>query len=107
MRIQESRTVCYSSRMDIQLTPDQEAFIREAISAGRFLNAEDAVREALALWEGRERGRVEILAAVDQADAALALSQGRTVTPESMREMAEDIKRQGRARLASEKPTAR
>ena len=49
--------------MDICLTPDQEAFIREAIESGRFLRAEEAVQEALLLWEERERTRAGILAA--------------------------------------------
>lgn len=93
--------------MDIHLTPDQEAFVREAIAAGRLQSAEDAVREALSLWEERERVRAEILAAVDQAEASLARGEGRNVTPESVQRMAEEIKQRGRARLASDKPSAR
>ena len=68
---------------------------------------EDAVKEALSLWEERERTRVEILAAVDEAEASLARGEGRVITQESMREVAEDVKRRGRARLAAEQPTPR
>jgi putative addiction module CopG family antidote len=50
--------------MEVRLTPDQEAFVRQAIETGRFQQAEDAVREALSLWEARERKRAEILAAL-------------------------------------------
>ena len=32
--------------MDVRLSPDQEAFVRQAIEAGRLRNAEDAVRQA-------------------------------------------------------------
>ena len=39
--------------MEVHLTPDQEAFIRDAIGSGRIEREEDAVREALALWEER------------------------------------------------------
>ncbi len=53
--------------MEVQLTPDQRAFVRQAIDSGRLLREEDAVKEALSLWEERERGRAEILAAVDEA----------------------------------------
>ena len=43
--------------MEVRLTPDQEAFVRHAIESGRFHRAEDAVEEALLLWEERERKR--------------------------------------------------
>ena len=41
--------------MEVHLTHDQEAFIRQAIQTGRLLREEDAVREAMSLWEERER----------------------------------------------------
>jgi putative addiction module CopG family antidote len=40
--------------MEVDLTADQREFIRQAIETGRFHRAEDAVREALLLWEERE-----------------------------------------------------
>jgi Arc/MetJ-type ribon-helix-helix transcriptional regulator len=43
--------------MEVRLTPDQEAFVRQGIAAGRFQNEADAVAEAMALWEERERAR--------------------------------------------------
>jgi putative addiction module CopG family antidote len=58
--------------MEVHLTPDQEAFIRQAIETGRLRREEDAVREAMSLWEERERRRLEILVAVDRAEASLA-----------------------------------
>jgi Arc/MetJ-type ribon-helix-helix transcriptional regulator len=63
--------------MEVHLTDDQKAFIRQAIDAGRIAREEDAVQEALSLWERRERRRAEILAAVDQAEASLASGEGR------------------------------
>ena len=91
--------------MDVRLTPDQEAFIRQAIETGRFSRPEDAVQEALSLWEERERARAEILAAVDTAEASLARGQGRPITRQSMRELADEVQRRGRARLESEQRT--
>ena len=88
----------------MRLTSDQEAFIREAVSAGRVDSAEDAIRKALALWEENERSRAEILAAVDIAEASIACGQGRIITQESMGELAAEIKTRGRARLASDQP---
>ena len=89
--------------MEVQLTPDQEAFVRQAIESGRLRRAEDAVEEALSLWEERERKRAEFLTTIDVAEASLARGEGRVITQESMRDLAEDVKRRGRARLAAEK----
>jgi len=47
--------------MEVELTSDQRAFARYAVETGRLNSEKDAVREALALWEERERGRVEFL----------------------------------------------
>jgi putative addiction module CopG family antidote len=94
--------------MEVQLTPDQEAFIRQAIEAGRLHCREDAVREAMSLWEERERRRLEILAAVDQAEASLARGEGRSFTThEEVTQLAADVQRRGRARLAAEQKTPR
>jgi len=93
--------------MEVQLTPDQKAFIRQAIESGRLHCEEDAAREALALWEERERARAEILAAVEEAEASLARGEGRIITPQSMRELAGEVKQRGRNRLAAEQPPTR
>jgi Arc/MetJ-type ribon-helix-helix transcriptional regulator len=90
--------------MEVQLTPDQKAFVRQAIQSGRLQREEDAVKEALFLWEDRERRRAEILASVDDAEASLARGEGRIITLESMHELAHEVKRRGRARLAAEQP---
>ena len=58
--------------MEVQLTSDQRAFARRAVESGRLHNEEEAVQEALALWEQRERRRLEFLATLDRARASLA-----------------------------------
>jgi hypothetical protein len=63
--------------------------LRDAIEPGRIGSEE------------RER-RSEILAAVDIAQASTARGEGIEITRESMRELAEDVRRRGRARLAAE-----
>ena len=88
--------------MEVHLTPDQEAFVRQAIESGRLHRPEDAVEEALRPWEERERTRAEILAAVDAAEASLDRGEGIEVTAGSMRELAEGVKHRGRARLEAE-----
>jgi putative addiction module CopG family antidote len=90
--------------MEVQLTQDQKAFIEQAIDSGRFAREEDAVREALALWEERERKRAALMATLDDATAALDGGEGIPITQESMRELAGDVKRRGLARLTAEQP---
>jgi len=88
------------------LTDDQKAFVRDAIESGRYSREEDALREALSLWEGRERRRAEILAAVDQAEASFARGEGRRITTrEEAAQLADEIKRRGLTRLAAEQDT--
>jgi len=86
--------------MDVQFTPDQKTFLRYAIESGRIQREEDAVKEALLLWEERERRRLELLLAVDKADASLSRGEGRRVTwLLGAQEIAEGVKRRGQARL--------
>ena len=87
--------------MNVELTPDQRAFVQKAIADGRLTREEEAVQEALALWEERERRRAEILAMLDEADASLARGEGIPITEESMKALADRIKERGRARLAA------
>jgi Arc/MetJ-type ribon-helix-helix transcriptional regulator len=93
--------------MKIELTPEQQDFVRLALKTGRIRHAEDAVQEAMALWVERERRRAEVLAAVDAAEASLARGEGTVITQDSMRELAEDVNRRGRTRLAAERQTPR
>jgi Arc/MetJ-type ribon-helix-helix transcriptional regulator len=89
--------------MEVFLTPDQEAFIRQAIETGRLHRKEDAVEQAMSLWEERERRRLEIIAAADQAEASLVRGDGRRITThEEVTQLASDIKRRGMARLAAD-----
>ncbi len=88
--------------MDVSFTPDQKAFIRHAIETGRLQHEEEAVREALALWEERERKRAEFLASLEDAKASTARGEGRVITQQSMQELAQEVKQRGLARLSAE-----
>lgn len=88
--------------MDVTLTPDQRAFAQRAIESGRFDREEEAVKEALLLWEERERRRIDILSALDDAEAALARGEGTPITEESMAALAEEAKARLRRRIAAE-----
>jgi Arc/MetJ-type ribon-helix-helix transcriptional regulator len=92
----------YVCSMQIELTPEQQDFVRQAGESGRFARAEDAVQAALTLWVERERRRAEILAAIDAARASIARGEGIEMTEESMRVLAGEIKQHGRAQFATE-----
>jgi putative addiction module CopG family antidote len=89
--------------MRVELSADQEAFIRQAIKDGRVGSTEEAIQEALQLWEKHERRRGEILAAVNEAEMSLARGEGIAMNEDSMRNLAEDVKRRGRVRLESDR----
>jgi Arc/MetJ-type ribon-helix-helix transcriptional regulator len=91
--------------MEIHPTPDPEALIRKAVAAGRFERPEDAVREALALWEERDRTLAEFRATLDEAEESLARGEGTEITRNSMRALTDDIIERTRARLAAEPET--
>lgn len=88
--------------MDVELTPDQKAFVRRAMESGRIHSEQEAVREALALWEERERQRAEFLLTLEDARASLSRGEGRPITQESMRQLADEVKERGRTRLLAD-----
>ncbi len=83
--------------MEVHLTPDQEAFVRQAIASGRLQRKEEAVQEAFALWEERERNRAEILAALDDAEKGLDSGDFTDHADASLPQLADDLKREARA----------
>jgi putative addiction module CopG family antidote len=82
--------------MEVQLTPDQEAFVREAVASGRLGGADEAVQQALSLWERRERARIEILTALDESESDLAEGRFSDYTEETLPKLAPELKREAR-----------
>jgi len=93
--------------MDVHLSPDQKAFARRAMESGRLHSEEDAVQEALALWEERERQRAEFLLTLEDARASLARGEGLVLTQESVQQLASEVKERGRTRLLAELTASR
>jgi predicted XRE-type DNA-binding protein len=62
-------------------------------------------------WAGQRpanrKARVEFLATLDDAKASLNRGEGLTMTRQSMRELADEVKQRGKARLAAEQQQAR
>ena len=88
--------------MQVQLTPEQNSFVDLGIQEGRFRDPEEAVRQALALWEKRERARVELLASIDLAEQSLDAGEGESYTAETLDELTRSVQQRGMARLAGQ-----
>ncbi len=89
--------------MEVQLTPDQQVLVSDAIASGRLHRPEEAMQQAPLLREERERRRLELLAAVELSKASMAGGEGRTVTTrEEADQLVSDIARSGMARIAAE-----
>jgi len=89
--------------LNVSLTPQQEARIRERVSSGEYISASEVVRAALRLLEQQEEMRKlqldelrrEVMVGVAQAEA------GDVETLDAA--AIESVKRRGRERLASSK----
>ncbi|MGD0348045.1 MAG: type II toxin-antitoxin system ParD family antitoxin [Terracidiphilus sp.] len=85
--------------MQVELTHEQASFIDLGIQEGRFRNSEEAIREALAQWEKRERARVELLISLDSAEQALNGGEGEEYTIETLPSLVQSVQERGAARL--------
>ena len=87
--------------MKITLTPEQEELIQHAIDSGRLKSAEEAVQEALSLWEERQRDLTELLAALDEAEEDFRTGNFIECDSEGLPDLAEEIKRKVRESLGA------
>lgn len=85
--------------MQIELTPEQNSFIDMGIQEGRFQNSEEAVRQALALWEKRERARIQFLVSLDEAEKSIDAGEGEEYTIETLPKFVEGVRARGMAKL--------
>ena len=88
--------------MQIDLTPEQNSFIALGIQEGRFRDSRDAVEQALAQWEKRERARVELIASFDAAEQSLDDGEGEEYTPETLHNLIASVERRGKSRFAGQ-----
>lgn len=80
--------------MDVSLTPEQEAFIEQAVKSGRFATTADAMAEAVRLLEAQD-AKLQLL----KRDIELGLASGEAGDLDEA--SIEDVKARGRARLAA------
>jgi len=77
--------------MGVQLTSDQEAFVPKAVASGRYPSAGAAVRDAMARWEEGERARMELLAALDEAEVDLEALHHTDHTDATLPQLADEL----------------
>ncbi len=85
--------------MQIELTPAQNSFVELGIQEGRFQSRDEAVRQALALWEKRERARLELLSSLDASERALDAGEGEGYSSEDLVALVESVRKRGNANL--------
>lgn len=90
-------TAHYAGAMEVHLTPDQQVLIRQVIESGRYQTPEDVIQDAMGRWEEGERARVELLSALDEAEADLAGGRYTDYTAETSPELARELKSEARA----------
>lgn len=83
--------------MQFEPTPDQIALIHRAIANGRYRTVEEALHDAMGRWEANERARLELAAALDEAEADVEDGRYRDYTDETLPQLAEELKQEARA----------
>jgi len=87
--------------MEVKFTPSQQALIQRAIEQGRYGSAEGAVRDAMALWEERERQRIDLTTDIGRAETELKSGWYSDHTDDTLPLLAEELKREAREMRAS------
>lgn len=76
--------------MNISLTPEQEAMVREKIEGGRYNDSSEVVHEALRLLDQQEK-REQLRAAISIGKDEIARGEGMEVTPELWAEIDREV----------------
>jgi antitoxin ParD1/3/4 len=89
--------------MEVQLTPDHEAFIARSVQTGRFSSADEALRAAVELLERRETELQAVRVFVQEGLDDLDAGNCEAFTDENLHELFDGIQSRGRQRLAAER----
>jgi len=83
--------------------PDIQAFVQQKIASGAFRSAHEFAIEAATLYREMDRRREELKAKIAQATEELDRGEGILLEgEEQLRALAEELKVEGRRRLASQ-----
>src|SRR5262249_9024628 len=88
------------SSMNLSLTPELEKLVNEKLKTGMYQTASEVVREGLRLLKDRDEREAHLRAQVRAGFEAIERGEYETYDESTTKNLAEDIKRRGRKRLA-------
>jgi len=87
--------------MEIELTPEQDAFVQHLVETGRYQNPAAAIHNAMDLWVVRERARLELIAEIEEGEESAEREGWIDLdSEEAINALFEEIKDNGKAKLA-------
>jgi putative addiction module CopG family antidote len=87
--------------MEIELTAEQNDFIRAGIEQGRYHDSADAIHRAMDQWVERERDLLELIAAIDAGDDSPESDDIVLESDEDIARFVKGVEQRGRERLAA------
>jgi len=88
--------------MNVSLTPELEKLVNDKVNTGMYQTASEVIREGLRLLKERD-GRAALRADIRAGFAAIERGEYEDYDDRTTKDLAEDIKRRGRQRLAEAK----
>ena len=93
--------------MQAQATSDRAQFVLRAVESKRLDGREDLAPESLAMWEDRERRRIEFRLSLARARAAQARMEGREIAKHALRQLSAGFVERQPARMVADLAGAR
>lgn len=93
-----------AEKLSITLTPHLAKLVRDSVASGRFASASEVIRDAMRVWQLREKEHEEVIASI-RARVQASLDDPRAPLPldaafEEVRERISNIKAQRQADAA-------
>ena len=89
--------------MNVSLTPELEKLVEEKVKTGMYQTASEVVREGLRLLKERDQRLLQLRADVRTGFDAIDRGDFEEHDERTTKQLAQEIKRRGRQRLAKEK----
>ena len=86
--------------MNVSLTPELEKLVNDKLKTGMYQTASEVIREGLRLLKDRDERQAQLRAQVRVGFDAIERGEYETYDESTTKELAQDIKRRGRKRLA-------
>ena len=54
----------HAEKLSITLTPQMAKIVRDSVASGRFASASEVIRDAMRVWQQREKEHEEVIASI-------------------------------------------